>query len=360
MHILFVLEHYFPYIGGAEKLFKNLAESLVKKGFKVTVATSKHQAMLPSHEIINGVEIIRLPFSNRFSFTFFSFIYLIKYIRKCDIVHTTSYNAALPAFFAGKLCRKPIYITFHEVWDRLWLSLPFYTNLQKISFYFFEKLILAFPFTKYIAVSTFTKISLINAGIPASKIIRIYNGLDYENLKITPLPNHSNMHVFTYYGRLGASKGLDLLLDAIYLLKQANFHFKCQLIIPKYPTAIYHKVLKLIEDYQLNEHIIIFHELSETELYQQIQSSSFVVIPSRSEGFCFVAAECSALDIPVVSSGKGALPETVSGRFIQLDELDAIQLKEAIEKAFKQEWQEKEIRLFTLEDMIHNYSHIYA
>jgi glycosyltransferase involved in cell wall biosynthesis len=116
----------------------------------------------------------------------------------------------------------------------------------------------------------------------------------------------------------------------------------------------------LIEDYQLNEHIIIFHELSETELYQHIQSSSFVVIPSRSEGFCFVAAECSALDIPVVSSGKGALPETVSGRFIQLDELDAIQLKEAIEKAFKQEWQEKEIRLFTLEDMIHNYSHIYA
>ncbi len=360
MHILFVLEHYFPYIGGAEKLFKNLAESLVKKGFKVTIATSKHQPTLPIHETINGVEIVRLPFSNRFSFTFFSFIYLIKYIRKCDIVHTTSYNAALPAFFAGKLCRKPIYITFHEVWDRLWLSLPFYSNLQKLSFYFFEKLILVLPFTKYIAVSEFTKISLVHAGIHASKIVRIYNGLDYDNLLNTHQQSQSNRLAFTYYGRLGASKGLDLLLDAMRLLKQANFHFKCQLIIPKYPNAIYHQVLKLIEYYQLDDNITIFHELSEMELYQQIQSSSFVVIPSRSEGFCFVAAECSALKIPVVSSGKGALPETVSGHYIQLDELDAIHLKEAIEKAFKQEWQEKEIRRFILDDMIQNYVKVYV
>jgi glycosyltransferase involved in cell wall biosynthesis len=359
MHILFVLEHYFPYIGGAEKLFKTLAESLVKKGFKVTVTTTKHQATLPTHEKINGVEIIRLPFSNRFSFTFFSFIYLIKYIRKCDIVHTTSYNAALPAFFAGKLCRKPIYITFHEVWDRLWFSLPFYTQLQKISFYCFEKWILLLPFNKYISVSEFTKESLIQAGIPATKIIRIYNGVDYEKLEKYHLPTPSTIREFSYYGRLGASKGLDILLDAIRLLKQANIHFKCQLIIPKYPSAVYHKVLKLIKDFQLNEQITIFHELSEAELYQRIQSSSFVVIPSRSEGFCFVATECSALQIPVVSSGKGALLETVSGRYIQLDELDAIHLKDGIERAFKQEWQEKEVHRFTIEDMIRNYGEIY-
>jgi glycosyltransferase involved in cell wall biosynthesis len=359
MHILFVLEHYFPYIGGAEKLFKNLAESLVKRGFKVTVATTRHQTTLRSHEMINGVEIVRLPFSNRFSFTFFSFPYLLKYIRACDIVHTTSYNAALPAFFAGKLCRKPIYITFHEVWDRLWLSLPFYNHFQKISFYCFEKWILLLPFNKYIAVSEFTKESLINAGIPATKIIRIYNGVDYEKLEKHDQPIHSTISEFSYYGRLGASKGLDILLDAMHLLKQANFHFMCQLIIPKYPNVVYDKVLKLIEDYELNEHITIFHELSEAELYQRIQSSSFVVIPSRSEGFCFVAAECSALHIPVVSSGKGALPETVSGRYIQLDELDAVHLKDAIERAFRQEWQEKEIHRFTIEDMIRNYGEIY-
>ena len=360
MHILFVLEHYFPYIGGAEKLFKNLTESLVKKGFKVTVATTKHQPQLTSHEIINGVEVIRLPFSNRFSFTFFSFLYLIKYIRQCDIVHTTSYNAALPAFFAGKLTKKPIYITFHEVWDRLWLALPFYSSVQKIGFYFFEKLILCLPFDKYIAVSDFTKNSLINTGIPASKIVRIYNGVDYEKLDKYSLPAHQNSHVFTYYGRLGASKGLDILLDALQLLKKGNFDFTCQLIIPKYPKSVYQKVVTLINRYQLIEHILLFHELTENELYPQIQASSFVVIPSRSEGFCFVAAECAALQIPVVSSGKGALPETVSGKYIQLEELDAIHLKEAIEKAFNQAWQDKEVRRFTIDEMIQKYCKIYV
>jgi glycosyltransferase involved in cell wall biosynthesis len=32
MKILFVLENYYPHIGGVEVLFKNLTEELVKKG----------------------------------------------------------------------------------------------------------------------------------------------------------------------------------------------------------------------------------------------------------------------------------------------------------------------------------------
>ena len=39
MKILFVTDYYYPHIGGVEKLFKSLAESLVEKGNKVSVIT---------------------------------------------------------------------------------------------------------------------------------------------------------------------------------------------------------------------------------------------------------------------------------------------------------------------------------
>ena len=41
MRILFVLENYLPHIGGVEILFKNLSESLVKKGHEVDLVTHR-------------------------------------------------------------------------------------------------------------------------------------------------------------------------------------------------------------------------------------------------------------------------------------------------------------------------------
>jgi glycosyltransferase involved in cell wall biosynthesis len=47
MKILFVLEHYPPYIGGAETLFGLLADQLVKHGHKVRVITTRFRSNLP-------------------------------------------------------------------------------------------------------------------------------------------------------------------------------------------------------------------------------------------------------------------------------------------------------------------------
>ena len=360
MHILFVLEHYFPYIGGAEKLFKSLTESMVKEGFEVTVLTTKHDSIILSNEVIGGVNVVRLPFNNRFLFTFFSFPFLIKFVKKCDIVHTTSYNAAVPAFFAGKFCKKPVYITFHEVWSGLWFNLPFYSFVHKIGYYLFEKMILKLPFDKYIAVSEYTKKCLLESGIKESKIEQIYNAIDYELIAQYQEQKTPKKHVFSYYGRLGASKGLDILLGALLELKEEKVNFTCQLIIPQYPRSLYYEIIDIISKYEIIKHIEIYHELSEKELYHRIQDSSFVVIPSYSEGFCFVAAECSALQIPVVSSGKGALRETVSGKYIELLNLTIKDLKAALKQGISGEWCYKENRIFPMTEMIQSYLKVYS
>src|SRR3954468_1153941 len=58
MRILFVLENYFPHLGGVEMVFKNLCEGLAKK-HEVTVITRR----LPNtkaKETMNRVKIIRV------------------------------------------------------------------------------------------------------------------------------------------------------------------------------------------------------------------------------------------------------------------------------------------------------------
>ena len=41
MKILFVCENYLPHIGGAEVVFKNLAERMIKLGHEVNLVTHK-------------------------------------------------------------------------------------------------------------------------------------------------------------------------------------------------------------------------------------------------------------------------------------------------------------------------------
>ena len=66
MKVLFLLEYYEPHVGGVETLFKSLAVQLVKRGYQVTVLTNKYDSSLKSKEIIEGVEVIRYRFDNRY------------------------------------------------------------------------------------------------------------------------------------------------------------------------------------------------------------------------------------------------------------------------------------------------------
>ena len=170
MRILFILEHYYPYTGGAETLFKYVAENLAEKGHNVTVITTRFKKDLKKTETLNKVKIKRLHFYNRYIFTFFSLPFLLKEAKKADIIHTTTYNAALPAFLAAKITKTPIYITFHEIWGNLWFKLPFIPKLLAFGNYCFEQLIIKLPFNKYISVSDFTQNKLIENGISKKKI----------------------------------------------------------------------------------------------------------------------------------------------------------------------------------------------
>ena len=361
LRILFFLEYYFPNIGGVETLFKGLIDSLAKDGHKITVVTARPYSNTPLKESDGNISIIRIPIRSRYLFTFLGFFYLVRHINKGDFVHTTSYNAALSAFFASKLFRKKVVVTFHEVWDQLWFKLPYMGTIGRWGHYLFEKLLLKLPFDKFIGVSKSTSNNLAKAGVDSKRIATIYNGLDYQDFELVkPVKEHQEKHyVYTFFGRLGISKGLDLLLPAAFEICEKYTDARLQLIIPKVPPFFLKRIKDTIESSDVKDQIIIKHELSFTELKETLVLSNCVVIPSYSEGFCFAATECIALNVPIISSDQAALKEVVSGQFIKMKEFTVKGLVQAMDTAYQNAWEFSPIKKFTLQESIEQYKKLY-
>ncbi len=358
MKLVFVLEHYHPYIGGAEKLFTELTRALVNRGYAVTVITTLHDSSLPRAEIDHGVHVFRVNCWNRYLFTLLSLPVIFRQARRCDLIHTTTYNAAFPAWIVGKILNKKVVVTFHEVWGKLWFRLPFITRLQKTLFYTYEQLILRCRFHRYVAVSRYTQNCLQQFNAAKGRVVQIYNGLDYKAFRsYTPEP--PTQFTYTYLGRLGISKGLDLLLPAAKEFSVANPYSRLQLILPQYPRSFYRRIRRWIAELELENHIDLYHNLPREALYQTIAQSSCVVIPSYSEGFCFAAAETMALGIPIVSSQQGALKEVVSGRYVAMEAMTSTALLEALHRAKEGKWVEKNLQHFPLDESVKQYLELY-
>lgn len=359
MKILFVLEHYVPYIGGAEELFSGLAMALVQRGHHVTVVTTRHKGDLPVQETINGVHVHRVISGNRFFFTLMSLPKVIKLASWADVIHTTSYNAALPARMASLLREKNCIITFHEVWGKLWFSLPFLSLPERIGYYVFEQLIIHLNFHRYVAVSGYTRDRLIASGVSEKRVSMIYNGINYSRMSEYSW-NPPATFTLTYFGRLGISKGLEILLPAFAETLRNHPDIQLKLIIPTYPRNLFKRIMGLIDELKIRASINLKHDLSTDELLKEVASSSCVVIPSYSEGFCFSAVESMALNTPVIHSGLGALPEVVGGRSIRLDELSVQSLASAMNAAITGQWQVVEEKKFPIGDTVSNYLKLYS
>ncbi len=361
MKILFVLEYFDPHIGGVELLFKQLANELLDKGHELVVLTNRYDVALPKFEKRDNLTIHRYRFFNRYLFTFMAWIPAIRLAKRVDVIHTTSYNAAIPAYIAARFANKKAIITFHEYWGELWYKLPWIHPISRRGFAWFEKLIVRLNFDRFVGVSEFTCNALRKAGINKDKIVQIYNGinyLDYE-FKMEEQKCSDQPYIFCFFGRPSYSKGLDLLLPAFAQLVENGHNVRLRLIIPNENYGPSFRVLELVKSLNLHEYIDLRHDLSFKELKGAIQSSNAVVIPSYSEGFCFAAAESVALGMPIISSQQGALIEVVSRKFIATKELNTSALREAMILALQGDWQTSTTKTFPIQKTIDKYISLY-
>ncbi|MDQ7029294.1 MAG: glycosyltransferase [Ardenticatenia bacterium] len=120
MRILFALTYYRPHVSGLTIYVQRLAEALVARGHHVTVLTSRYNAMLAPHEVLNGVHVVRVPVAFWVSKGAIMPGYVrtaLPLLRTHDVVAihlpNTPVEATLLPLLARYVVRRPITATYH-------------------------------------------------------------------------------------------------------------------------------------------------------------------------------------------------------------------------------------------------------
>lgn len=368
--ILFVVEYYYPHVGGGETLYQTVAEGLAEKGCEVAVVTTGLPEV-KKEEILNGVKLYRIPtpkiLGGHYWFTFLSFPKLFSLAKSYDVIHTTTYNAALPAWLAAKLRRKRVVITVLQAWGALWKTYKGMSSLSARLHQLFERFVIRLPFEDYICISQHTKNSVMKLGLRSDRLKVVHCGVDYELFSPVKYDHQaakkelglSDRFVYLFYGRPGISKGVEYLIEAVPAISQNIPDSKLLLVMASDPKDRSEYIMRLMEKLGVSENVVLKSQLSRDELVRHIAASDCVVVPSLTEGFGLVAAEACAMNKPVVCSRAGALPEVVSGKYVLVHPKSPEEIAEGIRRIHEDGVKETERKYFYWEQCIDKYLRIY-
>ncbi len=376
MKILYIVDNYYPHIGGAELLFQQLAEGMVAEGHTVTVLTPRNFPDYRDEEKHNGVRIVRqrVPaFAQRYFFTFLALFKAITLARQHDLVHTATFNSVPPAWLAGKLTGRRTILTIYEVWDKKWYRLSGQSRLKATLLRLMERLLLRFRFDQVICISDST-LRNYQRLVPSAPARRIYPGVAYADMEAFRLSEAERAafrraqgwsdtdYVLLGFGRPGISKGFDYLVDAVpevvATLPNARFVF----IWPSAPNFISLRdtLVHRLDSFNVGRSVEVLDKQARANLFAYIQSVDCVIIPSLAEGFGYAAIEACLLAKGVVATTADSIPEVVSGHVVLVDPADSRALANGI-VAFRQgKGRPEPVRRFTNEAMIASHSQVYG
>ncbi len=354
LKILFVTEFYPPHIGGVETFFFELRKALIKRGHHVDVVTTSQKGVAEFEDDGHG-EIYRVSVPRgfeRYAFSFLGIPQTVKHAQYADIIHTTTYNAALPARIAAKIWRKSSLISVHEVLGEDWIKVTNGSAFKAAIFRFIESAILKLNFDRYVAVSKFTQNNLPKKLKKKSAVV--HHGIDSI---FKPGEKSSRKRFeFLYYGRAAYNKGLWFMLKALPRFDVDSVDFN--LMVSGSQDEIT-KIREFIKDSNL-KNVRLTKPVKREELPDVIRASSAVIIPSLAEGFGFTTAESCACGVPVVVSDAGALPEVVSGDHIIFKSGDEEELLKALAAALKGKWKHSAKKEFSWDKAAKEFEDIYV
>jgi glycosyltransferase involved in cell wall biosynthesis len=200
--------------------------------------------------------------------------------------------------FSGKIAsiikRKPLVITWLEVWDSYWRS---YLGTIGGSFgRMIERLTMRLP-DGIVAISQKTRIDLIKRGkVRSERIDVIPVGIDLERIvKIAPARESTDV---LFAGRLIHEKRVDLLLNAIAVAKKEIPTITCAIIGDGPERGLLeHLAVKL----GVEENVSFTGFVDQDGLTAYMKASKVFVLPSIREGFGLVIVEANACGLPVIS-----------------------------------------------------------
>jgi glycosyltransferase involved in cell wall biosynthesis len=170
---------------------------------------------------------------------------------------------------------------------------------------------------EFVAVETEYSRGLMQARCPnaASKIHRVYNGMDLANfLEAGPKSSVGGAVEILSVGRLVAFKGFEYLIEACEQLRQRSIQFRCEIIGD---GPLHEKLQHQIDELRLGDRITLAGALPQDCVLEKLRACDIFALASTTDDngasdiFPTVILEAMASARPVVSTALAGIPESV-------------------------------------------------
>ena len=303
--------------GGAESGCYDLAHYLTENNCSSYIVTSGGELL--KYVDKKKVKVIRLPVHSKNPILmFFNSIILIFIILICNIsiVHARSRAPAWSCLLATKITRRKFVTTFHGTYN-------FKNSLKK----YYNSIMLKSDLI--IAGSNFI-FSHINENYSEylnlnKKFLVIFRGINTEYFNPSKIHQTDQKKLISKWninkekplillpGRLTFWKGQEMFIEAIRLVKEklSEKSFCAVILGSDQGRNVYKKkLLRLVEQYRLNDYIKFFDKCELMPLAYQI--SDIVVSTSiEPEAFGRVSVEAQSMEKPIIASNIGGSKETI-------------------------------------------------
>jgi glycosyltransferase involved in cell wall biosynthesis len=353
---LVIPSSYLHTCGGSEVSEKLLAESLVRRGHKVTVYAFDGDAY--SETRLNGVDIkvfrkLREGAPRLLSLNVSTYVHLRHLVGSHDVIHVyrgwqllaaeafnvptvatlNSYQLICPIETllspSGRCnglrvgaCVRCIYSHF---------GFSSLDNILKTSFYFrnvlygYLSLKADRRVDKYIALSVVLKLKFVKKGIADDKIVVIPNMVDPCFINSNSTESRGILTIL-YVGQLYEAKGVDVLLNAVHLLRKSEVKLK---IVGHGRKES--ELKELARNLGVSEKVEFLGKIENKDLPEIYRSADLFVHPGIwEEPFGRSVLEAMASGLPVITSDVGAPPYLAQGCGLIFTAGDAEELASAI------------------------------
>jgi glycosyltransferase involved in cell wall biosynthesis len=201
-----------------------------------------------------------------------------------------------------------------------------------------------------IAVSRALRDRVIELGVPASRVIVQYNGVDGEYFRIRDKSEARAALGLTdqdewvcFVGNLVPEKGPDVLVAALGYFRSLSPRVPNVALIGDGPLM--HDLSRAAASVGMERHIRFLGRLPPEKVALWLSASDVLCLPSRREGCPNVLLEALASGRPVVGSAVGGVPELLSdetGLLVVPDNPSA--LAAGLEQALAREWAAARLR----------------
>ncbi len=220
-------------------------------------------------------------------------------------------------------------------------------------------------FNSYIADSEFNKQNMTDMGYKAEDIEVIPVCVPFDDYKQTPdkamvsrLSDGITNIVFV--GRIAPNKKHEDIIRAYtYYKKHVNPHSRLILVGSANQTGMYYRDLMEYIKELGTEDIVFPGHISFAEILAIYRTAHVFLCMSEHEGFCVPLLEAMTFDVPVIAYDACAVPETLGGSGIVVDDKDPAFLARIMDAAAKDEALRSHIIRMQRERLKHfEYEHI--